>query len=81
MSDIEDLIRQEAHPDDEPVTIERGRLEDLLFLARLGDVANSQRRLRNGFRHVAGCSNPRHRDPDCYLCQTFATAEEALAVP
>lgn len=81
MSDIEDLLRQDGHPDDEPLTIERGHLEHLLEMAKRGDVASSGRRLRHGFRRVPCCSEPEGREELCYGCQAYSAAEEALAIP
>lgn len=60
------------------VSIDRDRLAELLWFAQLGDIANSQRRLRNGFRHVPVCSHPEDREPGCFSCRTFAAAEAAL---
>lgn len=61
----------------ENVEIDRDSLEHLLWLAKRGDVAGSQRRLRHGFRHVAVCSGE-HREADCFSCQAFTAAEASL---
>lgn len=63
---------------DDPVTIERDHLEILLDFAERGDVANSCRRLRRGFRHGPVCSEPAGREPGCVSCQAFEVAESAL---
>ncbi|RLV49006.1 hypothetical protein D9V37_10505 [Nocardioides mangrovicus] len=62
----------------ETVTIDRDALEELLWFAKRGDIANSRRRFRNGFRHTAVCSGE-HREADCANCQAFAQTEAALA--
>jgi hypothetical protein len=62
----------------ESVAIDRDALEELLWLAKRGDVALSRRRLRHAFRHIAICSGA-HREPDCPCCQSFTAAEAALA--
>ena len=63
----------------EQISIPREYLATLLWYAKRGDIANSQRRLRHGLRHVPICSDPAHRDPDCHTCQAFDAAEHALA--
>lgn len=62
----------------DPVEISRDHLAVLLWFAKHGDVACSQRRLRRGFRKVAVCSDHDVRESGCFSCEAFSAAEKAL---
>jgi hypothetical protein len=61
------------------VEIDKDALLILVWFARMGDVANSGRRLRTGFRKHAVCSGD-EREADCPSCDAFTKAEAATGL-
>lgn len=59
------------------IEIDRDDLEILLWFAKAGDVAKSQRSWRNWFRKHPVCSGDQ-REGHCFDCGVFTRTEKAV---